>query len=134
MHTVLIPIVPYCIYAYLYIPSFTVLCPVFLPACHTTGFAWVPLYDYTTLHICRLVQCITVSYWASVGPVPLVFLLCISLYASFFRHLFRVLYLLCVCTLCSFTFGAPHTVPVYRCSAHIVRLSFFYPPTIRMFC
>ena len=39
MHTVLIPIVPYCIYVYLYIPSFTVLCPVFLPACHTTGLA-----------------------------------------------------------------------------------------------
>ena len=96
MHTVLIPIVPYCIYVYLYIPSFTVLCPVFLPACHTTGFAWVPLYDYTTLHICRLVQCITVSYWASVGPVPLVFY-CASVFTHLFRHLFRVLYLLCVC-------------------------------------
>ena len=86
---------------YLYIPSFTVLCPVFLPACHTTGLAWVPLYDYTTLHFCRLVQCITVSYWASVGPVPLVFIVHQSL-----RHLFHVLYLLCVCNLCSFTFGA----------------------------
>ena len=83
VHTVLIPIVPYCIYVYLYIPLFTVLCPVFLPACHTTGFAWVPLYDYTKLHNCRLVQCITVSYWASVGPVPLVFYC-----ASVFTHLF----------------------------------------------
>ena len=70
----------------LYIPQFTVLCPVFLPACHTTSFTWVPLYDYTKLHICRLVQCITVSYWASVGTVLCAprFLLCISLYASFF--------------------------------------------------
>ena len=124
------------VFVSLYIPQFTVLCPVFLPACHTTGFAWVPLYVYTKLHICRLVQCITVSYWASVGTVlcaPRFFIVHQSL-RIFFRHLFRVLYLLCVCTLCSFTFVTPHTVPVYRCSAHIVRLSFFYPPTIRTFC
>ena len=102
MHTVLIPIVPYCIYVYLYIPSFTVLCPVFLPACHTTGLAWVPLYDYTTLHFCRLVQCITVSYWASVGPVPLVFLLCISLYVTCSMS----------CTFCVYVICAPsHLAP-----------------------
>ena len=57
-----------------------VLC-FFIPACHTTGLAWIPLYDYTTLHFCRLVQCITVSYWASVGPVPLVFY-CASVFTS----------------------------------------------------
>ena len=84
--------------------------PCVSSACHTTGLAWVPLYDYTTLHFCRLVQCITVSYWASVGPVPLVFYC-----ASVFTSLVPCLYLLCVCNLCSFTIGSPHTVPVYRC-------------------
>ena len=81
---------------------------MFLPACHTTGFAWVPLYDYTKLHSCRLVQCITVSYWASVGPVPLVFYC-----ASVFTHLFFFFVTCSVsCTFCVYVLCAPsHLAP-----------------------
>ena len=104
---------------YLYIPSFTVLCPVFLPACHTTGFAWVPLYDYTTLHICRLVQCITVSYWASVGTVLCAprFLLCISLYASFFVTC-SVSCTFCVYVICAPSHLAPRIPFLYTVVRH----------------
>ena len=94
------------IYVYLYIPSFTVLCPVFFTACHTTNFSFFPKYHYmiyNKLHICRLVQCINVSYWASVGNVLCAprFLLCLSLNASF--------YVTCSvsCTFCAYVICAP---------------------------
>ena len=111
----------------LYIPQFTVLCPVFLPACHTTGFAWVPLYDYTKLHICRLVQCITVSYWASVGTVLCAprFLLCISLYASFFVTC-SVSCTFCVYVLCAPSHLSPRIPFLYTVVWHTLSVCRFY--------
>ena len=108
------------------------LCPVFLPACHTTGFAWVPLYDYTTLHICRLVQCITVSYWASVGTVLCAprFLLCISLYASFFVTC-SVSCTFCVYVLCAPSHLSPHIPFLYTVVRHTLSVCRF--STLRQF-
>ena len=117
---------------YLYIPSFTVLCPVFLPACHTTGFAWVPLYDYTKLHICRLVQCITVSYWASVGTVLCAprFLLCISLYAFFFVTC-SVSCTFCVYVICAPSRLSPRIPFLYTVVRHTLSVCRF--STLRRF-
>ena len=116
----------------LYIPQFTVLCPVFLPACHTTGFAWVLLYDYTKLHICRLVQCITVSYWASVGTVLCAprFFLCISLYASFFVTC-SVSCTFCLYVLCAPSHLSPHILFLYTVVRHTLSVCRF--STLRRF-
>ena len=87
-------------------------------------------YDYTTLHICRLVQCITVSYWASVGPVPLVFYC-----ASVFTHLFfvtcSVSCTFCVSVLCAPSHLAPRIPFLYTVVQHTLSVCRF--STLRRF-
>ena len=104
MHNVLIPIVPYvfmCICTYLR-SLYCALCS--LPIVTPPPFPGYRCYMiYTKLHICRLVQCINVSYCASVCNVLCAhrFLLCLCIYASF--------YVTCSvsCTFCAYVFCAP---------------------------
>ena len=102
VHTVLIPIVPYCIYVYLYIPSFTVLCPVFLPACphHRPCLGTVIWLHYIALlSSCAMYYCILLGLCRSCAPR---FLLCISLYVTCSMS----------CTFCVYVICAPsHLAP-----------------------
>ena len=106
------------------------LCP--FPRVTPPAFAWVPLYDYTKLHICRRVQCITVSYWASVGPVLCAprFLLCISLYASFFVTC-SVSCTFCVYVICAPSHLAPRIPFLYTVVSHTLSVCRF--STLRRF-
>ena len=106
--------VPLCItYQFLLFPTvFTCICTYLrslycalcsLPRVTPPAFPGCRYMIFTELHICRLVRCINVSYWASVGTVFCAprFLLCVSLYASF--------YVTCSvsCTFCVYVLCAP---------------------------
>ena len=88
---------------YWYIPSSLYCALCFLPLVTPPTFPGYRYMIFTKLHICRLVQFINVSYWASVCNVLCAhrFLLCLSLYASF--------YITCSvsCTFCAYVFCAP---------------------------
>ena len=104
MHNVLIPLVPYvftCICTY-FRSLYCALCS--LPIVTPPTFPGYRCYMiYTKLYICRFVQCINVSYCASVCNVLCAhrFLLCLSIYAYF--------YVTCSVsgTFCAYVFCAP---------------------------
>ena len=107
---------------YLYIPSFTVLGPVFLTACHTTGFSWVPLYDIhwiAQLSSCAMYYCILLGLCRYCSLCP-----SFSIVHQSLHHLFRVMYL-CVYVICAPSHLSPHIPFLYTVVMHTLSICRF---------